>query len=101
MPVLFRFLGLVKILNEGRCWLYFTVVKYISLYSDLLYACISLKYFVIGYGVKYVSERVRGCLYTLILYSYFIPICSIVKTITPRCRGRLDALLHSAFGLVL
>ena len=34
------------------------------------------------------------------IYSYFMPVCSIVKTITPRCRGRPDALLHSAFGLV-
>ena len=25
-------------------------------------------------------------------YSYFMPVCSIVKTITPRCRGRPDAL---------
>ena len=32
----------------------------------------------------------------LILYSYFMPVCSIVKTITPRCRGRPDALLHEA-----
>ena len=35
-----------------------------------------------------------------ILYSYFIPVCSIVKTITPRCRGRPDALLHDAEGRV-
>ena len=35
-----------------------------------------------------------------ILYSYFMPVCSKVKTITPRCRGRPDALLHEAFGLV-
>ena len=32
----------------------------------------------------------------LIVYSYFMPVCSIVKTITPRCRGRPDALLHEA-----
>ena len=25
-----------------------------------------------------------------------MPVCSIVKTITPRCRGRPDALLHEA-----
>ena len=31
-----------------------------------------------------------------ILYSYFMHVCSIVKTITPRCRGRPDALLHEA-----
>ena len=36
----------------------------------------------------------------LILYSYFMPVCSIVKTITPRCRGRPDALLHEAEGRV-
>ena len=35
-----------------------------------------------------------------ILYSYFMPVCSIVKTITPRCRGRPDALLHEAEGQV-
>ena len=29
-----------------------------------------------------------------IFYSYFMPVCSIVKTITPRCRGPPDALLH-------
>ena len=34
------------------------------------------------------------------LYSYFMPVCSIVKTITPRCRGRPDALLHEAEGRV-
>ena len=28
-----------------------------------------------------------------ILYSYFMPVCSIVKTITPRFCGRPDALL--------
>ena len=30
----------------------------------------------------------------IILYSYFMPVCSIVKTITLRCRGQPDALLH-------
>ena len=35
-----------------------------------------------------------------ILYSYCMPVCSIVKTITPRCRGRPDALLHEAEGRV-
>ena len=28
------------------------------------------------------------------VYNYFMPVCSIVKTITPRCRGRPDALLQ-------
>ena len=28
------------------------------------------------------------------LYSSFMPVCSKVKTITPRCCGRPDALLH-------
>ena len=28
-----------------------------------------------------------------------MPACSIVKTITPRCHGRSDALLHEAKGL--
>ena len=36
-------------------------------------------------------------IYTLV-YNYFMPACSIVKTITPRCRGRPDALLHEAEG---
>ena len=31
-----------------------------------------------------------------IVYSYVMPVCSIVKTITPMCRGRPDALLHEA-----
>ena len=36
----------------------------------------------------------------IIVYSYLMPACSIVKTITPRCRGRPDALLHEAEGRV-
>ena len=35
----------------------------------------------------------------LTVYSYFMSVCSIVKTITPRCRGRPDALLHDAEGM--
>ena len=35
-----------------------------------------------------------------IVYSYLMPVCSIVKTITPRCRGQPDALLHEAEGRV-
>ena len=35
-----------------------------------------------------------------IVYSYFTPFCSIVKTITPRGCGRPDALLHEAEGRV-
>ena len=31
-----------------------------------------------------------------VLYSYFMPVCSIVQAITLRCRGRSDALLHEA-----
>ena len=31
---------------------------------------------------------------------YFMTVCSIVKTITPTCRGRPDALLHEAEGRV-
>ena len=34
--------------------------------------------------------------HSYIVYSYFMPVCRIVKTITPRCRGRPDALLHEA-----
>ena len=37
---------------------------------------------------------------TSIVYSYFMPVCSIVKTNTPRCLGRPDALLHEAEGRV-
>ena len=33
-----------------------------------------------------------------IVYSYFMSVCSIVKTITPRRRGRPGALLHEAEG---
>ena len=36
----------------------------------------------------------------VIVNSYFMPVCSIVKTIIPRCRGRPDALLHEAEGRV-
>ena len=36
-----------------------------------------------------------------ILYSYFMPVCSIVKTFTPRCRGRPDALLHEAYEITV
>ena len=32
------------------------------------------------------------------LYSYFMHVCSIVKSITGRCGGRPDALLHKAIG---
>ena len=35
-----------------------------------------------------------------IVYSYCMPVCSIVKTVTPRCNGRPDALLHEAEGRV-
>ena len=34
-----------------------------------------------------------------LLYSYFMPVCSIIKTITPRCRGQPDALVHEAHGV--
>ena len=34
------------------------------------------------------------------VYSYFMPVFSIVKTITPRCLERPDALLHEAEGRV-
>ena len=35
-------------------------------------------------------------LFWVIIYSYFMPVCSTVQTITLRCRGRRDALLHMA-----
>ena len=41
-------------------------------------------------------KRKNTFIINLILYSYFMPVCSIVKTITLRCRGRPDALLHEA-----
>ena len=34
------------------------------------------------------------------LYCYFMFVCSIVTTITPRCPRRPDALLHEAEGRV-
>ena len=37
-----------------------------------------------------VNELDTNC----IVYSYFMPVCSIVKTITLSCSGRPDALLH-------
>ena len=40
-------------------------------------------------GVKLQSDTIP-----VIVYSYVMPVCSIVKIITPRCRGRPDALLH-------
>ena len=33
-------------------------------------------------------------------YSYFMPVCSIVQTITSRCRGQPEALLHEVEGRV-
>ena len=41
--------------------------------------------------IQYLSHR-------WIVYSYFMPVCSIVKTITPRCRGRPSASCNSASG---
>ena len=41
-----------------------------------------------------------GRTYFILIYSYFMPVCSIVQTFTPRCRGRPDALLHDAEGQV-
>ena len=41
-----------------------------------------------------------GRTFFILIYSYFMPVCSIVQTITPRCRGRPDALLHDAEGQV-
>ena len=42
--------------------------------------------------VTFTRKRVIN--HKAILYGYFMPVCSIVKTITPRCRGRPDPLLH-------
>ena len=47
-------------------------------------------------GVKHIQVIIFS-----ILYSYFMPVCSIVKTIAPRCRGRPDALLREAKGMKL
>ena len=48
---------------------------------------------------KHWQQR-RGFTLEIMVYSYFMPVCSIVKTITPRCRGQPDALLHEAEGQV-
>ena len=45
-------------------------------------------------------DKTRCVCENVILYSYFMAVCSIVKTITPRCCGRPDALLHEAEGQV-
>ena len=46
------------------------------------------------------TNRTRIKVAHVIVYSYFMPVCSIVKTITPRCRGGPDALLREAEGRV-
>ena len=61
--------------------------------SDLIFHCrrpCLIVFWVLT--IKFISR--------FIVYSYFMPVCSIVKTITPRCRGRPDALLHEAQGRV-
>ena len=57
------------------------------------------------YGVLNAFCTLKSCAsilirqkFELLVYSYSMPVCSIVKTITPRCRGRPDALLHEAEG---
>ena len=52
------------------------------------------------YNVKLGDNHIQNFRLQDILYCYFMPACSIVKTITLRCHGRPDALLHEAFGLV-
>ena len=41
-----------------------------------------------------------GRTFFILIYSYFMPVCIIVQTFTPRCRGRPDTLLHEAEGQV-
>ena len=36
-----------------------------------------------------------------IIYNYYMTVCCTVKTITLRCCGRSDALLHKGFDLVV
>ena len=45
-------------------------------------------------------SRKNGPFETALNIIQLFPVCSIVKTITPRCRGRTDALLHEAEGRV-
>ena len=60
--------------------------KYLNIRSDSItdLTCNHFQYF--GHLLKF----------WYLLYSYFMPVCSIVKTITPRCRGRPDSQLHEA-----
>ena len=77
--------------------------------SNTFFVCLILLIFwgyIVGAGSKPTQqENMRvplpmGVHKANIVYSYFMPVCSIVKTITPRCRGRPDALLHEAEGRV-
>ena len=52
-------------------------------------------------GIENLAQCKCGSYAThIIVCSYFMPVCSIVKTITPRCCGPSDALLHEAEGRV-
>ena len=76
------------------------VVEYISILSLCPYTYKLQQDSVCGrdrFTLITITTRVLGC---HSVYSYFMPVCSIVKTITPRCRGRPDALLHEAEGLL-
>ena len=40
------------------------------------------------FSIKFYSDSsVHGTLDNVIIFSYFMPVCSIVNTITPRCPG--------------
>ena len=52
-----------------------------------------------SYNIK-ITKCIGRCA-NVIVYSYFMPVCSIDKTITPRCCGRPDALLHEAEGYTI
>ena len=79
-----------------------------TFFSKLRSACLTITYqaFFTDYYCAGEGGGVsnKNCLLTFfIVYSYFMPVCSIVKTISPRCRGlmhQVDALLHEAEGRV-
>ena len=63
--------------------------------------CINVTIYSIGPSIilRSIFYSIIG-IYSGLLYSYFMPVSSIVKTITTRCHGRPDALLHEAVGRV-
>ena len=68
----------------------------------VLDACLTALYKLFHYLTVYIPSN---CLFYVfsrvsdLLMGQYYYVCSIVKTITPRCRGRPDALLHEAEGI--